>query len=99
LRLFLQGKERKPSSGGPAAGSDKHHCYVCNVNCRDDEGFTRHLNSKRHKDAMLKVLSVHEEKSCQIKSQMVSRIKAEKHLRNLEDEEKRQYVFGIHLKT
>ena len=64
-------------------GDQKYYCHVCNMNCHDDEGFRRHMNSNRHKDRMLGVLSIHEEKS----SQIASRMKAEKHLRNVEDDD------------
>ncbi|KAK7094605.1 zinc finger protein on ecdysone puffs-like [Littorina saxatilis] len=70
-------------------GDPKYHCHVCNTSCRDDEGFRRHMNSSRHKDRMLGMLSLHEEKSVQI----ASRMKAEKHLRNLENEDKKAQGF------
>ena len=78
---------QKKGDGEKSRGDQRYHCHVCNTNCRDDEGFRRHMNSNRHKDRMLGVLSIHEEKS----SQIASRMKAEKHLRHVEDEDKIRY--------
>ncbi|KAL8600249.1 hypothetical protein ACOMHN_040710 [Nucella lapillus] len=60
------------------------HCHVCSVNCRNAEGFRRHMNSMRHNDRMAGMLALHEEKA----TQLMSRIKAEKHLRHVEDDDK-----------
>ncbi|XP_076454979.1 uncharacterized protein LOC143289763 [Babylonia areolata] len=70
--------------GGQGKSEDPYHCHVCNVNCRDNEGFRRHMNSMRHNDRMMGMLAIHEEKTTQI----ASRMKAEKHLRHVEDEDK-----------
>ncbi|XP_048778398.2 uncharacterized protein LOC125682058 isoform X3 [Ostrea edulis] len=65
-------------------------CHVCNTECRDPEGFAKHMNGMKHKNRMESMMGLHLEKS----NQLISRIKAEEHLRKIEssprDEDRRK---------
>lgn len=65
-------------------------CHVCSTECRDVEGFAKHMNGMKHKSRMDAMMGLHIEKS----NQLISRIKAEEHLRKIEssprDEDRRR---------
>ncbi|XP_062585537.1 zinc finger protein 638-like isoform X2 [Saccostrea cucullata] len=56
------------------------YCHVCSTECRDAEGFAKHMNGIKHKNRMDAMMGLHLEKS----NQLISRIKAEEHLRKIE---------------
>ncbi|XP_061164509.1 uncharacterized protein LOC133173542 [Saccostrea echinata] len=57
-----------------------YYCHVCSTECRDAEGFAKHMNGIKHKNRMDAMMGLHLEKS----NQLISRIKAEEHLRKIE---------------
>lgn len=85
------GSEDRQKDASSTAKEQKYFCHVCNIGCRDEDDFRRHMNSAKHKKRMVDVLSVHQEKS----SQLMARLKAEEHLRKIEVKDKSgQVVMG-----
>ncbi|XP_041370947.1 glutamic acid-rich protein-like [Gigantopelta aegis] len=67
-------------SGMRNSGQSSYFCHLCNLDCRNQQGFKGHMESDRHRDRLDEIGNLHKRTSQEI----AGRMKAQEHLRKLE---------------